>query len=220
MCGEAGSKGGRKQAGRRASAAVAQQAPPQRFNQPLGFVSSGLVDPYQLDRPVIQPARCPAAPVLAMPPVLFDSAAMSLSRGGSPEAELASAPDQAAFWEELGRDMLAEPMALGMAEGERPAGLGFVAQSSMQEAGPSPMLGAEAVMPAEPRRSGIGCSAQHAEAAPGQAWDEFRAPQVEAAQPMEPGEPCMPRVAPVEGDARFSFQYASLSLLQSSCWLG
>jgi hypothetical protein len=149
-----------------------------------------------------------------MPPA-FGAAAAPSSRSGSPAAELAGAPDQASLWE-LGRDMLAEPMALGMAEGERPAGLGPVEPGSMQEAGRSPMLGSEAMLPEEARRSGTGSSAQHAQAAPGQPWDVFRAPELDAAQPMEPGEPGPPWLA--EGEARFT-SHASLHCMWCiMCW--
>lgn len=46
-----------------------QAAPPAqpRYSQPLGFVSSGVVDPYQVDTAVITPALRPAPDVAARP---------------------------------------------------------------------------------------------------------------------------------------------------------
>ncbi len=64
---------------------------PVRYNQPVGFVSSGIVDPYQVEHTVIQPALGGLgadAPDLASMPQLHDSAmAPQLLHGMSPAEE-------------------------------------------------------------------------------------------------------------------------------------
>ena len=64
---------------------------PVRYNQPVGFVSSGVVDPYQVEHTVIQPALGGLgadAPDLASMPQLHDSAMEpQLLHGISPAEE-------------------------------------------------------------------------------------------------------------------------------------
>lgn len=63
---------------------------PVRYNQPVGFVSSGVVDPYLVEHPVIQPALAllAEAPELAAQPLLHESAMETqLLQGMSPADE-------------------------------------------------------------------------------------------------------------------------------------
>lgn len=82
----------KKLQGRRQGASGA--TPPVRYNEPVGFVSSGVVDPYQVERAVIQPAlRAVEAPDLASgQPQLPESALEpQLLQGMSPAQHMVGA---------------------------------------------------------------------------------------------------------------------------------
>ena len=68
----AGNRAKKGQQGRKQGAVL-----PVRYNQPVGFVASGIVDPYQLEHAIIQPALAhlaAEAPELAAQPLLHESA--------------------------------------------------------------------------------------------------------------------------------------------------
>ncbi|BDA42299.1 probable zinc finger CCCH-type with G patch domain-containing protein at C-terminar half [Coccomyxa sp. Obi] len=68
---------------------------PVRYNQPVGFVSSGVVDPYLVEHPVIHPAlaHLAEAPELAAQPLLHESAMEpQLLQGMSPVEDMHRRP--------------------------------------------------------------------------------------------------------------------------------
>ena len=135
----AGARGASRRHGQAAPAARA------RYNQPLDFVSRGVVDPYQVDRAVITPALCPV-PDLARRLSATDAPGSS-SSGGPSLATPASG----------GRGMLAE--AAGREEGEVERRMEeMVLRGSAQDAAESSMSAELDLMAADMGRAGLGCS--------------------------------------------------------------
>ncbi len=127
-----------------------QAAPPAqpRYSQPLGFVSSGVVDPYQVDTAVITPALRPAPDLAARPPSAMTDAPGSSSSGGGASLATPASTEHGMLADAVARDW----------DVERQMGE-LVLRGSAQEAAQMGLL-AEADLAEDMGRAGLGCSGQ------------------------------------------------------------